>query len=384
MASNSFKIKKSLNIEPNSSPTLDTEGDVGFNSTSHKLQYRDNSATRNVVTEDGTQTLTNKTITSPSGLTKSDVGLGNVDNTSDATKNSASVTLTNKTISGSNNTITNVSLTTGVTGTLPLANGGTGQTSASAAFGALSPLTTKGDLLAYSSSNARFPVGSNGQYITADSAQTLGVKWTSFTAPTVQKFTSGSGTYTTPSPTPLYIVVEMVGGGAGGNGGGSSAGGGGAGGNTTFGTTLLAANGGASSGGAPGSASLGTGPVGIAISGGYGAPSQDPTTSQFKQGGSGGASAFGGAGRGGLSNSAGLDGLANTGGGGGGGGTANNTSPSGTGGSSGGYVKAIITSPTSSYAYAVGAGGTAGTSGTGGLAGGAGGSGIIVVTEYYT
>jgi hypothetical protein len=35
-------------------------------------------------------------------------------------------TLTNKTISGASNTITNVSLTTGVTGTLPVANGGTG------------------------------------------------------------------------------------------------------------------------------------------------------------------------------------------------------------------------------------------------------------------
>ena len=38
-------------------------------------------------------------------------------------------TLTNKTINGSNNTITNVSLTSGVTGTLPVANGGTNQTS---------------------------------------------------------------------------------------------------------------------------------------------------------------------------------------------------------------------------------------------------------------
>jgi hypothetical protein len=38
-------------------------------------------------------------------------------------------TLTNKTINGSNNTITNVSLTSAVTGTLPVANGGTGLTS---------------------------------------------------------------------------------------------------------------------------------------------------------------------------------------------------------------------------------------------------------------
>lgn len=37
-------------------------------------------------------------------------------------------TLTNKTLSGASNTITNVSLTTGVTGTLPVANGGTGIT----------------------------------------------------------------------------------------------------------------------------------------------------------------------------------------------------------------------------------------------------------------
>jgi hypothetical protein len=38
-------------------------------------------------------------------------------------------TLTNKTINGSDNTITNVSLASGVTGTLPVANGGTGITS---------------------------------------------------------------------------------------------------------------------------------------------------------------------------------------------------------------------------------------------------------------
>jgi len=38
-------------------------------------------------------------------------------------------TVTNKTISGASNTITNVALTTGVTGTLPVANGGTGITS---------------------------------------------------------------------------------------------------------------------------------------------------------------------------------------------------------------------------------------------------------------
>lgn len=48
---------------------------------------------------------TSPTITTPTGIVKGDVGLGNVDNTSDATKNSASATLTNKTIAGGSNTI---------------------------------------------------------------------------------------------------------------------------------------------------------------------------------------------------------------------------------------------------------------------------------------
>ena len=48
-------------------------------------------------------TLTNKTLTAPiinnpTGIVKGDVGLGSVDNTSDAAKNSAAVTLTNKTL----------------------------------------------------------------------------------------------------------------------------------------------------------------------------------------------------------------------------------------------------------------------------------------------
>lgn len=41
-------------------------------------------------------------------IAKSVVGLGNVDNTSDATKNAAAVTLTNKTIDGDDNTITDL------------------------------------------------------------------------------------------------------------------------------------------------------------------------------------------------------------------------------------------------------------------------------------
>lgn len=60
-------------------------------------------ASTTLVGTDTTQTLTNKTlaapaINSPTGLVKADVGLGNVDNTSDAAKNEATATLSNKTL----------------------------------------------------------------------------------------------------------------------------------------------------------------------------------------------------------------------------------------------------------------------------------------------
>ncbi len=56
-----------------------------------------------VVGTTDTQTLSSKTLTSPvintpTGIVKADVGLANVDNTSDSTKNAATVTLTNKSL----------------------------------------------------------------------------------------------------------------------------------------------------------------------------------------------------------------------------------------------------------------------------------------------
>jgi len=43
--------------------------------------------------------------------------------------------------------------------------------------GAVSPLTTKGDLYTFSTSDARLPVGTNGYTLVADSTQTTGLKW---------------------------------------------------------------------------------------------------------------------------------------------------------------------------------------------------------------
>jgi hypothetical protein len=56
------------------------------------------------------------------------------------------------------------------TGTLPVASGGTGQTTASAAFNALSPITTTGDLVIGTGTNAagRLGIGANGYVLTSN------------------------------------------------------------------------------------------------------------------------------------------------------------------------------------------------------------------------
>lgn len=82
-------------------------------------------------------------------------------------------------------TLSGVSLATQVTGTLPIANGGTGQTSQTAAFDALAPTTTKGDLIVNDGSdNIRLAVGTNNFVLTADSTQASGVKWATVAAGT--------------------------------------------------------------------------------------------------------------------------------------------------------------------------------------------------------
>jgi hypothetical protein len=63
-----------------------------------------------------------------------------------------------------------VSLTADVSGTLPITNGGTGQTTASAAFNALSPVTTTGDLIIGNGTNSstRLPIGANTYVLTSN------------------------------------------------------------------------------------------------------------------------------------------------------------------------------------------------------------------------
>ena len=239
-----------------------------------------------------------------------------------------------------------------------------------------------------SSQNSTY-IAVNTAAIAANTAAISAIQTTISLDPTVQKFTSGSGTYTLPANV-KYIRVRMVGGGGGGAGSATTAalngGAGGAGGNTTFGAILTANGGGGGvfNGyvGIPGTATIGVGAAGVSVSGGAGGTSQQSIAGAQMASGMGGNSAFGGGGATVFGAQAGYAGASNTGGGGSGGG-ATAAMISGGGGGAGGHINAIIASPAASYAYSVGVGGTAGAAGTGGFVGGAGGSGQIIVEEYY-
>lgn len=205
---NSMQIKdSSFTIQDNADTTKQAKFEVSTITTGTTRTFTVPNADTTIVGTAVTQTLSNKTLDNSNSVTVQDANFTIQDN-GDNTKQvqfqasgittgttrtltipdanttivgtDASQTLTNKTISGASNTISNINLATQVTGTLPIANGGTGQTSATNAFDALAPTTTKGDLIVHNGSdNIREPVGTNGFVLTADSAQASGIKWAS-------------------------------------------------------------------------------------------------------------------------------------------------------------------------------------------------------------
>ena len=182
--------------------------------------------------KDATETLTNKTLTSPvintpTGITKSDVGLANVDNTTDANKPISTATqtaldlkLASATAATTYETITNVALKAPLadptfTGTVTLPSttsiGDVSSTELSYLNNVTSAIQTqldgkvdeslfdtKGDILVASADNtpAKLAAGTNGYLLTANSAAANGVEWAA--APvSLPTQTDNSGKYLT-------------------------------------------------------------------------------------------------------------------------------------------------------------------------------------------
>ena len=107
--------------------------------------------------------------------------------------------------SGTLTSATGLPLTTGVTGTLPLANGGTGQTTATAAFNALSPITTAGDLILGNGANSatRLAIGANTYVLTSNGTTASWVAPSS----TVSSFSAGTTGFTPSSGTTGAVTL---------------------------------------------------------------------------------------------------------------------------------------------------------------------------------
>ena len=215
------------------------------------------------------------------------------------------------------------------------------------------------------------------------SATTGGALSVALCQPQILSYSTGSGTYDTPTCNgvlPNNIWVRMIGGGGGG-GGGNNGSAGNTGGNTTFGASLTADGGGGSSTGAGAGGSTSGGDVSVSGAGGIAGPASINAT-VGAPGGAGAASPFGGGGATAY-NGVGSNALAFGTGGGGGGCGSSASDQAGAGGAAGGYLEKFLTSVTSTYSYAVGGGGSGASGGSNCSAGGNGAGGLIIVIARW-
>ena len=224
-------------------------------------------------------------------------------------------------------------------GVTPIANGGTGQTTAAAALAALLPSQA----------------GQDGKALI--SAAGIAGWGTVAAGASIQRFTS-SGSYTPTAGKTTFLVFATGGGGAGGNG-------------SSFGTSTLSGGGGGSAGtGIQLFTSLSLGASATVTIGGGGAPGGGNGGSSSFTPANGSTPALVGGGGGGGANATGINGA-----GGAGGGTANSLlNISGVGGS--GRLPGSL----SFWGSSIGVGGTAGTGG--GVSGSFGTAGVVLILEW--
>lgn len=129
-----------------------------------------------------------------------------------ATSNSTLTTLSALSLPGSQVTGDISGNATNVTGIVAIANGGTGQTTPNAAFNALSPMTTGGDLIYGGASGVatRLPNGTAGQVLTS-SGGTAAPTWTSVsTSSGITRSVNSISTPTTLASAPSVDYVYLV------------------------------------------------------------------------------------------------------------------------------------------------------------------------------
>ena len=97
-------------------------------------------------------------------------------------------------------------------GSVEYCNGSSWQAFGISGAALTSPLTTKGDLLTRDgTTHVRLPAGADGQVLTADSAQSSGLKWASPTAGTVTSVTSANSYLSIATTTTTPVITANVG-----------------------------------------------------------------------------------------------------------------------------------------------------------------------------
>lgn len=135
------------------------------------VQIDSNAGNVNVTSNSGNVSIEASNSASGSGVAK--LSTGSTTGRVDILATGAELRITEATIGATTASVGDV---------LTLKNTSTGECEWDAPTGSSSPLTTKGDVYTYDSSDARLAVGTDGQYLKADSSTATGLKWDNLTS----------------------------------------------------------------------------------------------------------------------------------------------------------------------------------------------------------